>query len=355
MFVLDSHCDTPSQIHRLRDISLEDSHAHVDLPKLKKGGVDGAFFAIYTPASKTSEEAYRYASSLLDETVAAVSSFEGKAALACSVGDALSNQQKGIFSVFLGLENGSPLGEDLSRIEEFYGRGIRYITLCHSADNAICDSCASLSGRWNGLSPFGREVVRQMNRMGMLVDVSHLSDKSFYDVLNCSSKPVAASHSCCRSLADHPRNMTDEMIKALAENGGVIQINFYPVFLDSDFSRTLRDSGISSWAEALEDEFIADPGNPGKREAWYEALDRLAALQRPSFTKIVDHIDHAVSLVGVEHVGLGSDFDGIDVTPEGMENASCFPLIFRELSRRGYSDSDISMIAGGNFLRILSL
>ena len=354
MFVLDSHCDTPSQIHRLRDISIDGEHSQVDFPTLKKGGVDGAFFAIYTPASKSSDEAYDYACSLLDETKTAVAASSEVAALAMSPGDAYANKARGLFSVFLGMENGSPIGRDLSRLREFYDKGVRYMTLCHSADNEICDSCASVSSRWNGLSPFGKEVVAEMNRLGMLIDVSHISDKSFYDVLEYSSNPVVATHSCCRALADHPRNMTDGMIRALASTGGVIQINFYPVFLDSAFAVTLDESGIADWGEAIEDEFIKDPASASKRAAWFGVLDRLEALQRPSYKRIADHIDHVVSLVGIDHVGLGSDFDGIAVTPDGLENVSCFHRIFDELRLRGYTETELCKIASDNFFRLFS-
>lgn len=355
MFVLDSHCDTPSQIHRLRDISLDGDHSQVDFPKLRKGGVDGAFFAVYTPASMTADEAYGYACMLLDETKACVAANHELAALATSPEEAVSNKAKGLFSVFLGLENGSPLGKDISRLKEFYEKGIRYMTLCHSADNEICDSCASVSKRWNGLSPFGKEVVAEMNRLGMLIDVSHISDMSFYDVLECSSKPVVATHSCCRALAGHQRNMTDDMIRALAAAGGVIQINFYPVFLDDAFAATLNGSGIAAdWSEAIEDEFIKDPASASKRAAWYEVLDMLAALQRPSYKRIADHIDHVVSLVGIDHVGLGSDFDGIGVTPSGMEDVSCFYKLFDELRLRGYSEADIAKVASANFFRVFN-
>lgn len=228
------------------------------------------------------------------------------------------------------------------------------MTLSHSADNQICDSCASGAGKWHGLSTFGREVIVRMNRMGMIVDVSHISDESFYDVLEYSSAPVVASHSCCRSLADHPRNLTDDMIRALAECGGVVQINFFPVFLDSGFAGILRASGIEEWGERVEQRFIDCPSDDDARRAWYGVLDRLEALERPSYRRIVDHIDHVVSLVGIDYVGLGSDFDGIAVTPRGMEDASCFPAIFGEMRRRGYGEDDIRKVAGANFMRVFS-
>ena len=248
-----------------------------------------------------------------------------KAALTVSMSQALENKKKGLFSLFLGLENGSPLGDSedaFENLQKLYNAGVRYITLCHSTSNQICDSCASTTPKWNGLSPFGKRLVAEMNRIGMLVDVSHISDSAFYDVLACSTKPVVATHSSCRALADHPRNMTDDMIRELAARGGVIQINFYPVFLDSEFAARFSSSGD---------------------------LD----LERPSYKLIADHIDHVVSLVGVDYVGIGSDYDGIEITPDGMEDISTMPKLFDELRSRGYSEEDLEKIAGGNFFRVM--
>ncbi len=314
MFVLDSHCDTPLQIYRHNlDLAKDNMNTHVDFPKLRRGGVDGAFFALYVPAEMDADpdRGFEYAGKLLEGVRTSVRNNSGSAAFASSEAQALNNMKNGLFSVFLGLENGSPIGESFERLQWFHEAGIRYITLCHSGNNQICDSCAPDVKRWGGLSPFGREVVAEMNRLGMLVDVSHVSDDTFYDVLETSVKPVVATHSCCRALAGHPRNMTDDMIKALAEAGGVIQINFYPVFLDS----------------------------------MYESAN-------PSYRRIVDHIDHVVELVGIDHVGLGSDFDGIEITPEGMEDISKFPLVFDELRLRGYSEGDLAKIASENFFTV---
>ena len=352
MFLLDSHCDTPSQILRLRDLSVDNTYAHVDFPKLRRGGVDGAFFALYTPASLTSSESYIYASKLLQGVRNVLKFHHDKARLATSRSQAYENKDAGLFSIFLGLENGQALGDSLDRIDEFYEAGVRYITLCHSKNNQICDSCAE-GGGWNGLSKFGKDVVRRMNMLHMLVDVSHISDHSFYDVLETSDKPVVATHSCCRSLCNHPRNMTDEMIRNLAQAGGVVQINFYPLFLDNAFKATLAESGIMDYGERIESEFIADPASPTKREAWNKVQDELQALSRPSYKLIADHIDHVVELVGIDYVGIGSDYDGIEVTPEGMEDISKMPLLFEELRSRGYTESDLSKIASDNFFRIL--
>ena len=353
MFVLDSHCDTPSQILRLRDLALDNDHAHVDFPKLGRGAVDAAFFALYIPSSLQLPEAEDYAWKLLDGLKACVKTNSDKAAFACSSSDALLNKQKGLFSVFVGLENGSPIGNDLARMDDFHEAGVRYITLCHSADNQICDSCAPRTHTWNGLSPFGRELVARMNEKGMLIDISHISDDAFYDVMKYSRKPVAATHSCCRALASHPRNMTDDMIRTLAQNGGVMQINFYPVFLDDSFRKVLAESRLQEEGEQIEAAFIADPSNLSKRKAWYEIVDALSNLPRPSYKRIVDHIDHAVSIAGIDHVGIGSDFDGIEVTPDGMEDISKISLVFEEMKSRGYSDDDIKKVAGGNFLKLL--
>ena len=357
MFVLDTHCDTPSQILRLRDLSKDNHHAHVDFPKLRRGGVDGVFFALYVPSSldSDSDKAFEYACRLLSGVEKAVGDNCDAAALVRTSAEAYANKEQNKISVFLGLENGAPIGYDVGRLKFFYNRGIRYITLCHSADNQICDSCASAVKRWRGLSPFGRELIAEMNCMGMLIDVSHVSDDSFYDVLEHSSLPVAATHSCCRSLADHPRNMSDEMIKALAEAGGVIQINFYPYFLDDCFGKVLESTGKMKEWELAESAFIADPGNPVHRNAWNAAQDEIMAVSRPSFRLIADHIDHVVSLVGIDHVGLGSDFDGIEVTPDGLDDISMMPVLFDELHSRGYSEDDLCKIAGGNFFRVSGL
>ena len=325
MFVLDSHCDTPSQILSLRDLSLDNELAHVDYPKLKKGNVDGAFFALYIPASMDTDDAKDYLLRLMGGVKRTLAENPDKAALTVSMSQALENKKKGLFSLFLGLENGSPLGDSedaFENLQKLYNAGVRYITLCHSTSNQICDSCASTTPKWNGLSPFGKRLVAEMNRIGMLVDVSHISDSAFYDVLACSTKPVVATHSSCRALADHPRNMTDDMIRELAARGGVIQINFYPVFLDSEFAARFSSSGD---------------------------LD----LERPSYKLIADHIDHVVSLVGVDYVGIGSDYDGIEITPDGMEDISMMPKLFDELRSRGYSEEDLAKIAGGNFFRVM--
>lgn len=226
------------------------------------------------------------------------------------------------------------------------------MTLTHNTDNLICDSAAQ-GQRWGGLSPFGREVVAEMNRLGMIIDLAHASDKTFYDCIKYSKAPVVSTHSCCRALAKHRRNMTDDMIKCIAETGGVIQINFYPLFLSDEFAETLEHSGLDPIADEIEARFIKDPASEANRRDWIEIQQKLAELKRPSYKRIIDHIDHAVSIAGIDHVGIGSDFDGINVTPEGLEDVSKMPVVFEEMRKRGYSESDIEKIAGLNFMRVM--
>ena len=352
MFVLDSHCDTPSQIMRLRDLSADNPFAHIDFPKLRRGGVDASFFALYTPGTMLPDAATAYALKMLAGVNDAVAAAPDVAAMTYSPEDALRNKAIGKTSIFLGMENGLPIQDSLALLRQFWRMGVRYMTLTHNTDNQICDSAAE-GRRWGGLSPFGRQVVAEMNRLGMIIDLAHASDETFYDCVRCSKAPVVSTHSCCRALASHRRNMTDDMLKAVAAVGGVIQINFYPVFLSDDFAAELEKSGLDPVADAVESEFIKDPANPEKYTAWVNIQKRLASLRRPSYKTVVDHIDHAISVAGIDHVGIGSDFDGINVTPEGLENVSMMPVVFEEMRLRGYSENDIEKVAGGNFLRVM--
>ena len=369
MFVLDSHCDTPSQLVRLRDLALDNDHAQLDFPKMRRGGVDGAFFALYTSNSLSVEQGREKVEEMLRAVDACLQANRLTAALAVTPEEALANQKAGLLTVFLGLENGQPIGDDLSMLDYYHKRGIRYVTLTHGNHNQICDSCTPKEARWagsesvsfgasgsggrrkGGVSPFGETVIGRMNELGLLVDVSHTSAATTAAALDISSKPIIASHSSCQALCAHPRNLSDELIRRIADKGGVVQIAFYPEFLDLNFSQMIRGSGLYDWASDIEDEFIADPADPAKRSAWYAAMDRLQTLERPSWTRIVDHIEHAITVGGIECVGIGSDFDGICVAPEGMEDCSRMGRIFDELSRRGWSASDIEKIAGDNFLR----
>lgn len=348
-FVLDSHCDTPLKLIEGADLGKRLRKGHFDFMRMRDGGLDAVFFAIYTSGALDPDAATRRALQLIARVYDSIEANPDKVALALNADDAIKNRESGLLSVFLGMENGSPIQNDLSLLRLFFDMGIRYLTLCHSKNNEICDSCAPKEKRWNGLSPFGKEVVKEMNRLGMLIDVSHISDESFYDVLKYSTKPVVATHSCCRAIANHPRNLTDQMIIDLAAQGGVVQINFYPPFLNSDYARDF-------WplCDAYDDALEKFKENPTKfKSELKEAEAKMFSLKRPSYTEVVDHIDHVVKLVGVNHVGLGSDFDGIEVTPKGLEGVDKLPIITKELKLRGYSDDDILGILGGNFLNLL--
>lgn len=352
MFVLDTHLDTPSVLLEGVDIGNRQVYGHVDFPRMKEGKVDGAFFAIYIPKELDQPRAAEHAVKLISRVYDVVDRNRDQAALAMSAGDALENKSKGLISVFMGMENGTPIGEDLKMLRLFHRMGIRYLTLCHNADNLICDSAASNSHRWGGLSPFGREVVSEMNRLGMLVDVSHASDKTFYDVLELSDSPIVATHSCCRALCDHRRNLSDEMIIDLASCGGVVQVNFYPYFLSEGWASPELEILIEEydkWQEA----YRHDLKDEVALEKYKSISDKLKNYPSVLYRRIADHVDHIVSLVGPEHVGLGSDFDGIEIAPEGMRDISQFHLILDELESRGYSTSDLEKIAGGNFLNLL--
>lgn len=313
---VDSHCDVPIRLLRGEDINKRGSEGHFDFVRMREGGVDCTFFALYTPNDLSPDVALRTVCEMLSLIEDSVDASDGSVRIAATVEEICENKRNGVLSVALGIENGAPLGMSMPLLRHFRRLGVRYMTLTHNGNNQICDAALSPEKLWGGLSPFGREVIKEMNRIGMMVDVSHVSDKTFYDVLECSSAPVIASHSCCRALSDHPRNMSDDMIAALASSGGVIQINFCPLFLDARCDESDPDS-------------------------------------LPGYSKVVDHIEHVIELAGERHVGIGSDFDGIDYTPKGLEDVSRTGIIIDELIRRGYSKKVISMITGGNLLRVM--
>lgn len=348
----DSHMDTPSQLLRLRDPGIDNPYAQVDFPKLRRGGVDGAFFALYTPAQMAPDSATRYALEMLAATFDAVQAHSGEVAPAFSPEDAAENRKNGRISIFIGMENGSPIQESLSLLNQFYRMGVRYVTLTHNGDNALADSAAE-GKRWNGLSPFGKQAVAQMNRLGMMIDLSHASDKTFWDCLSVSRAPIVATHSCCRALCSHRRNLTDEMLQALGEHDGYVGINFCPSFLSDSFASDPVDAALLDQADEVEAAFIQAPSDPARIEAWHRMQERLLKLPRPGVKEIVDHIDHAVKWAGIDHVGLGSDFDGILIAPEGLDDVSAMPAVFREMERRGYTPEQIRKIGGQNLMDVL--
>lgn len=352
MEIFDSHVDTPSQLIRLRDPGIDNGYGHVDFPKLRRGGVGGSFFALYTPAEMAPDASTRYALEMLSAVYDSIDKYPDMVSLARSPEEVAKNRENGLVSIFLGMENGSPIQESLSLLRLFFRMGIRYVTLTHNGDNALADSAAE-GKRWHGLSPFGKKALAEMNALGMMVDLSHASDETFWDCIRLSDAPVIASHSCCRSLCPHRRNLTDDMLKALGDKDGYVGINFYPAFLSERFLSDPADATLFEEGEKVEAEFIACPSDPSRVQAWNEMQVRLRSLWRPGVREIVDHIDHAVELAGIDHVGIGSDFDGILVPPEGLEDVSMMGKIFDEMRRRGYSEGEVSMVAGANLLAVM--
>lgn len=351
MISIDAHCDSPSQMYRLRDFSLDNHHSQVDFPKMRKGGLDASFFALYIFPHLNQKEALDYAHALLDVLDVQMKANKGVAAYATTSAEVRKNKDNGLISVLVGLENGSPIGHSFEILHELHDRRVRYVTLTHSADNQICDSCSG-KGTWGGLSPFGRDLIPEMNRIGMMIDLAHSSDATVRQVVELSSKPVAFTHGCCRALAGHRRNLPDDLLKAIADKGGVIGMSLYPCFLSDEFGKVLEKSGLED-KMYIEEEFKAAPWDQTKVSAWHSLLDELSALPRPSYTEVAKHIDHAVNVAGIEHVCIGTDFDGIEVTPSGLEDVSLFYKLFDAIRKMGYSEDQVSKIAGENLLRVL--
>ncbi len=361
IFTIDSHLDTPMRVFRIpSDLSVR--HAppaadagDLDFPRMRQGGLDAAFFAVYVQQGELTDAgrsgAKRTVSDMLSMMEGWKTRYAADMAFAFSPEDVRRIVRTGLRAVCIGLENGYPIGTDSTAVAAFHARGIRYITLCHSRNNDICDSSTDPAGpKWNGLSLFGESAVREMNRLGMLVDVSHASDSAFYDVLRISRAPVVASHSCCRALMDNPRNLTDDMLRALAAQGGVAQINLCSFYL----IRTEAPSGRGAAMDSLKRIYGEWDRVPAVKRTEYEearaAVDRRFPMPKASVADLADHIDHAVQIAGIRHVGIGSDFDG-GAGLSDCPDVSGFPAVTAELIRRGYAEKDIAAIWGGNFMR----
>ena len=353
ILILDTHMDSPMLVHHSGgEFTLAESLGHFNYAKAKQGGLNAAFMAVYIPPSmKETGGAFDLANEMIDVIEESISKNPDKFAAALAPGDIEDNFKQQLISLPMGIENGTALEEKLENIEYFYDRGIRYITLTHSRANGICDSSFDEEKVWKGLSPFGKEVVAEMNRLGMMIDVSHASDDAFFQVLELSDAPVLATHSSCRYyIPGFERNMSDEMIKKLAAKGGVIQINFCTSFLDQDYARAYYE--VSKKFRAYLQEENLD-WRDGKAVEFREKLMRENTLPEVPLSRVVDHIEHVISLVGAGHVGLGSDFDGIgDSVPVGLEDVTGYRGLVEEMSSRGISRDDIEKICGGNLLRL---
>jgi membrane dipeptidase len=353
--VIDTHVDTTQ---RLLDPRFDLAHRHpdgsVDIPRLREGGVGAIFFAVWTPGTVTGPAAVKRALDQIEAVRRQIDLHPDDLALATTAQDIREARASGRIAILLGIEGGHLINSDLTVLARFHSLGARYMTLTHILNVEWADSSTDKPAH-NGLTDFGRLVIREMNRVGMMVDISHVSDKTFQDALAISAAPLIATHSCCRALCDAPRNLSDEMIRQLAAKGGLVQINFHAGFLSQPFRSAMKaDPRIDEEIDRRIEELCGEDHACRLLEADKMIRDLVAQgkLPRVEWTEILDHIDHAVKLVGADHVGLGSDFDGADM-PYGMDDASHLPRITEALLEKGYSESDIQKILGGNLLRLM--
>lgn len=358
--IVDGHVDLPYRMkvggftlqREVLDVSVRTPDGNFDFPRSKEGGLDAPFMSIYIPAGnqKTPGASKALADSLIRMTERLAETFPDKFAMAYSPADIETNFSKGLISLPMGMENGAGIEDDLANVDYFYKRGIRYITLTHGTDNLIGDASYDTTGTHGGLSDFGEKVVAEMNRVGIMVDLSHVSDNTFRDALAVTKVPVIASHSSVRKFTPgFERNMSDELILAMAKNGGVMMINFGGSFIDSTYA-----AGSTKVREHLVN-YMAENNLSSSDSAYraYAAEYTSANNPFPTVQRVADHIDHVVALVGIDYVGLGSDFDGVgDSLPTGLKDVSMYPNLIAELLKRGYSREDIEKICYKNVFRV---
>ena len=349
--IADTHIDVPYRIHnRWEDVSVATANGDFDYPRAVQGGLNVPFMAIYIPAEyEQTGGSIELAHDLIDSMEALVGRAPDKFALAYSPAEARENMNNGLMSIAMGMENGTPMEGDLDNLEMFYERGVRYVSFAHSQTNHISDSSYDIRKQWGGLSEFGFELVKACNDIGMMIDVSHISDEAFYDVIETTEAPVIASHSSLRSFTPgFERNMSDDMLKKLAENGGVVQINFGSSFVAQQANR-YRDM-MKKRIQAVYEQFGEDSDEAKRRVAEIEANN---PYPYATLEQVLDHIDHVKELIGVEHIGIGSDYDGVgDSLPVGLKDVSTYPNLVQGLLDRDYSEKEIEMILGGNFTRV---
>jgi membrane dipeptidase len=354
--VVDTHADTTQRLlDNNFDLALRDSRGSIDIPRLREGGISAIFFAVWIPSRVQGPPAAQRALAQVNAVREHVGHHPADLILATSAEEIRTAHREGKIAILIGIEGGQMINSDLAVLAKFAAMGARYMTLTHSGNVEWADSSGDAPVH-NGLTAFGKRVIREMNRLGLLVDISHTSDNTFRDVLSVSQAPVFASHSSCRALCDAPRNLSDEMIRALAAKGGVIQINYHVGFLSQEF----RDAEKNN--PRINDAIAAEVQNRCRGNEGLELIegDRLTRefvvrgqLPRVGWSKIIEHLDHALQLVGPEHVGLGSDFDGANM-PFGMEDATQVPKITDALLDKGYSEDDVKKILGENTLRVMA-
>lgn len=344
----------------LFNVALDNSQtirrSKVDFPRMEKGGLDAIFFAVFigqgsrTPEGNT--KAKKNALVIFDSIYSNLNRNSGVAGIVSTPGEAYKMVNSGKRAVFIGVENGYPIGNELANVKLFHDRGARYITLCHTRNNDICTSSTDTNNT-SGLSEFGRNVVKEMNRLGMMVDVSHASDASFFDVLKISTKPVIASHSCSRALCDNKRNLTDDMLRALAKNGGVVQMCILSAYVKTPEPNLARDSAMKAvrtkWRNFQD---LSEMEMDSARHDWWHT-DDMFPQQLATVQDVCDHIDHMVKIAGIDHIGIGTDFDGGGGVL-GCNDVSEMGNITLELVKRGYTKKQLRKIWGGNLMRVLA-
>ncbi len=348
--IVDGHCDTPYRLIRQNlHLDEQDPEAQVDLKSLRESGITASFFAAYVPPFYAGRGAAQFAFRLIDLIHGEVRRNPGVLTFCNNAAGIRQAKADGKTAIMIGVEGGHAIEDSLSILRDLYTLGARYLTLTHVNTNNWCDSSGD-AGRHNGLTDFGREVVRTMNDLGMIVDISHVSDAAFYAVLETTRVPIVATHSSCRALCRHPRNMTDDMLRDLARNGGVCMINFFSAFLSDAVAQAI----MNSQKRPREESAGGTEEMPNDSTDWDSYVEWFNTLGSPQATldDAADHILHAAEVTGIDHVGIGSDFDGVPALPIGLQTASGLPLLTERLLERGLSDTDVEKILGGNFLRV---
>jgi membrane dipeptidase len=354
--VIDSHDDTTQRLLSEKgfDIGARHANGNIDIPRMREGGLDALFFSVWVPSELTGPPAVKNAMDLIDSVRQAVRTHPNDLVLATTAADIRRAAGEHKIAALMGMEGGHMIDNDLGLLRNYAALGVRYLTLTHFKNNDWADSSTDKPAH-NGLTPFGKEVVHELNRLGVMVDISHVADKTFYDAIAASTAPVIASHSSCRAIAHHVRNMTDDMLKALAKNGGVVMINYEVSFLSEEYrvASDKQNGDVVTQLNAMSKKCGGDEACSTLESARIntEAM-KSGKLPKVTWDKIIEHIDHAVKVAGVDHVGLGSDFDGATM-PIGMEDATKLPKITGALLAKGYSEADVTKILGGNLLRVM--
>jgi membrane dipeptidase len=360
--VVDTHADTPQRfLDDGFDIGSTDPHdlGHLSLDKAQRGNLGAEFFSIWVDPETNKGHFAQHTFDLIDSVYEQAARHPDRMMMAFSVADIERAHGEHKLAALMGIEGGHSIENDMHLLRNYYRLGVRYMTLSWSNTNEWADSSGDISDakiqHHNGLTDFGKQVVLEMNRLGMMVDISHVADKTFWDAIATTKAPVIASHSSARALVNAPRNMTDDMLRAVANNGGVVQVNFFSGFLDEDYRKAVE---VQAKDQAVAIQKYIDSLKAQGKAVSYVEVDRMerawmAKIPRPPFNVLIDHIDHIAKIAGVDHVGLGSDFDGVSgATPRGMDSAADLPKITQALLDRGYSAEDIKKILGGNLLRV---